>query len=121
MIVGYDPLGRVGLYRDLLEPALLEGTWQEVEDAVAIQNAQLWIADGAALVSRKDGNILEIWLCGGRVLNRLEPCLDTIGRAAYEVGMEKMRITGRKGWFRHLLKWGWVQDGEDMVKELKYG
>lgn len=120
-MVGYDPLGRVGLYRDLLEPALLEGTWRDVVKAVAIGNAQLWIADGAAMVTRKDGHILEIWLCGGKVLNRLEPCLDTIGRAAFEAGMNKMRITGRRGWGKHLLKWGWVKQGDDVIKELKYG
>ena len=120
-MVGYDPLGRVGLYRELLEPALMGNSWRDVVKAIATGNAQLWVADGAAMVTRKDGYILEIWLCGGKVLNRLEPCLDTIGNAAFEAGMNKMRITGRKGWFRHLRKWGWYRDGEDIMKDLTHG
>lgn len=118
---GYDPLGRVGLYRDLLEPSLLEGDWQDLEQAIASGNAQLWVADCAAMVTRKDGNILEIWLCGGSVLNRLESCLDVVGKAAQEAGMNKLRITGRKGWIRHLRRWGWYQDGGDILKDLNYG
>lgn len=96
-------------------------TWGECLDLIASGHAQLWMSDEAALVSRRDGYTLEIWACGGRVVNASDQFLAVIERAAREAGMTQMRLSGRKGWARHLAKWGWVQQGEDVIKELKHG
>jgi hypothetical protein len=106
-----------------LTPALqLFGhTWRECLGLIETGHAQLWMSDEAALVSRNDGETLEIWACGGRVVNASDQFLAVIEQAAREHGFARMRISGRKGWARHLAKWGWVQQGDDVIKELKNG
>jgi hypothetical protein len=42
-------------------------------------------------------------------------------RAARDSGMRWMRVTGRKGWDRHLGQVGWVKVGEDLVKDIANG
>lgn len=104
-----------------LAPALSRGgyTWDECSRLIDSGHAQLWMSDEAALVSRRDGDILELWLCGGRVVNASDRFLAVIERAARDSGMEWMRLTGRKGWDRHLAKWHWVKVGEDLVKDIR--
>jgi hypothetical protein len=51
-------------------------------------------------------------------VNASDRFLEVVERAARESGMMWMRLTGRKGWDRHLAKWGWVKVGEDLVKKL---
>lgn len=104
-----------------LAPALSRGgyTWDECSRLIDSGHAQLWMSDEAALVSRRDGDILELWLCGGRVVNASDRFLAVIEQAARDSGMEWMRLTGRKGWDRHLAKWNWVKVGEDLVKDIR--
>ncbi len=107
--------------QEYLAPALYRGgyTWGECARLIDSSHAQLWMSDEAALVSRKDGDTLELWLCGGRVVNASDRFLEVIERAARESGLQWMRLTGRKGWDRHLAKWGWVKVGEDLVKDIR--
>lgn len=76
------------------------------------------MSDEAALVTRRDGDILELWLAGGRVVNASDRYLAIVERAARESGIRWARLTGRKGWDRHLAKWGWVKVGEDLMKDI---
>ena len=107
--------------RQYLVPALQRGgyTWDECARLIDSGHAQLWMSDEAALVSRRDGDTLELWLCGGRVVNASDRFLEVIERAARESGLQWMRLTGRKGWDRHLAKWGWIKVGEDLVKDIR--
>lgn len=95
---------------------------EDIDSAIQSGHAQLWIEVGheidAVLVSRKFGDTLEIWHCAGKVLGAADRNLATIERAAREVGVRRMELTGRKGWERHLRKWGWKRDGDVIVKEL---
>lgn len=106
-----------------LKPALARGgyTWEECAKLIDSGHAQLWMSDEAALVSRRDGDTLELWLCGGRVVNASDRFLEVVERAAMESGMRWMRVTGRKGWERHLSRFGWVRVGEDLIKDIANG
>jgi hypothetical protein len=95
--------------------------WSECLALLETAHAQLWMSDEAALVSRNDGDTLEIWACGGRVVNASDQFLAVIEQSARGDGFKQMRITGRKGWTRHLAKWGWFQMGNDLIKELNDG
>ena len=110
--------------KHILQPALdHSGTqWADVENDLGSGLAQLWVATDpepvAALVSRRDGNTLEIWLCAGRVVNAADQFLSVIERAAKQDGMTDARLSGRTGWRRHLAKWGWTMNDDDLVKAL---
>lgn len=108
---------------EYLAPALNRGgyTWNECARLIDSGHAQLWMSDEAALVSRRDGDTLELWLCGGRVVNASDRFLEVIEQAAKEAGMQWMRLTGRKGWDRHLKQFGWVRVGEDLMKDISNG
>lgn len=105
---------------EYLAAALSRGgyTWEECAKLIDSGHAQLWMSDEAALVSRRDGDTLELWLCGGRVVNASDRFLEVVERAARESGMKWMRVTGRKGWERHLKRFGWVRVGEDLMKDI---
>jgi hypothetical protein len=124
MRFGYVPspaAAQLNKAMEYLAPALKRGgyTWDECARLIDSGHAQLWMSDEAALVSRRDGDTLELWLCGGRVVNASDRFLAVIERAARDSGMEWMRLTGRKGWDRHLAKWHWVKVGEDLVKDIR--
>lgn len=107
--------------KSYLLPVLNVGgySWEECTILIDSGHAQLWMSDEAALVSRRDGDTLELWLCGGRVVNASDRFLEVIEQAARDGGMTWMRLTGRKGWDRHLAKWNWVKVGEDLVKDIR--
>ena len=111
----------------LLSSALERGGGDQVdlEASLASGNATLWLAAAdtpvAALVCRRDGNIMEVWLAGGAVLSGCVPFLVQVENEATQYGMTTGRITGRKGWARVLKPWGWRVDGEDLVKDLTHG
>lgn len=120
-----DPLGHGWpVARALLAPAVVRGgnDWGEVEGDLATGRAQLWLTmkdrPVNATVTRRDGDTLEVWLCGGAVLSGALPFLETILAAAKADGMTNARIIGRKGWARVLHRWGWRQRGDDLVKPL---
>lgn len=106
----------------LLDGAVTRGgnDWAEVGTLLADNRAQLWLTTQgipiAAMVTRKDGDTLEIWLAGGAVLSGSIPFLETAIEAAKQDGMTNGRITGRKGWARVLQGYGWQRDGDDLVK-----
>jgi hypothetical protein len=123
---GYVPQPTAGQFeqvRAYLQPSLdrFGSTWDECRDLINSGHAQLWMSNEAALVTCVDGKIVEIWLVGGRVVNASDQYLATIEKAARQAGFTGMRLTGRKGWARLLAKWGWVQRGEDVIKELQNG
>lgn len=99
-----------------------ENEWSEVEEALADGRAQLWLTvtdrPVAAMVTRRDGDTLEVWLAGGAVLSGSVPFLETAIAAAKADGATNGRICGRKGWERVLRRYGWRADGDFLVKDF---
>jgi hypothetical protein len=110
--------------RQLLDKAVTKGgnRWDGVLSALNDGRAQLWltVTDRPinATVTRMDGSTVEIWLCGGSVLNGSLHFLETILAAAKSNGATDARIVGRKGWARALKSYGWRADGDELVKDL---
>jgi hypothetical protein len=118
-IQGWDTI------HQLLDKAVTKGgnDWEEVEAALESGHAQLWLTvDGGgpvnATVTRKDGNTIEVWLCGGRVLPDALHFLEVILKAASKSGMTNARIVGRKGWSRALAAYGWQAVEDELVKDI---
>lgn len=110
----------------LLDAAVKRGgnDWATVKDSLYSGHAQLWLtlANGepiAAMVTRIDGDTLEIWLAGGAVLSGSIPFLETAIAASKEAGTTNGRLTGRKGWARVLRPYGWRPEGDDLVKDWR--
>lgn len=114
--------GAAGDAHRLLGNAATRGgyEWEEVEEALQSGTAQLWLAveDGpvAAMVTRMDGQTLEVWLAGGAVLSGAVQFLETAIAASREAGATDGRIWGRRGWERVLAPYGWRRDGELLTK-----
>jgi hypothetical protein len=108
---------------ELLGPAMERGgnDWGELESSLGDNRSQLWLTveerPVAAMVTRIDGDTLEIWLAGGAVLSGSLPFLETAIEASKAVGTTNGRIIGRKGWSRVLRQWGWRQQGDELVKD----
>jgi hypothetical protein len=107
---------------DMLEPSVerFGSDWGELQCSLADYTAQLWVEGVAgepvaAMVTRMDGDTLEVWLAGGAVLRALSH-LETAIEASRSRGATNGRIAGRKGWQRALKPYGWRQDGDDLVK-----
>lgn len=122
------PFGELwGDIRGLLDRAVRRGgnDWANVERSLSDGRAQLWLAvidkPVAAMVTKKDGATLEVWLAGGAVLSGAVPFLETTLKAARETGATKARIVGRKGWARVLTPYGWRTEGDELVKDLTNG
>lgn len=100
--------------------------WAALTTALDSNRAQLWLTVDdkgpvAAMVTRIDGDTLEVWLAGGAVLSGSVPYLETAIEASKDIGTTNGRIIGRKGWERVLRQYGWHRDGEDLVKEWTNG
>lgn len=126
MIFGFAPPPYGLLWGDakrLLEPAVKRGgnEWPEVIADLMQSKAQLWVAieeaPVAAMVTRIDGDTMEVWLAGGAVLSGCVPFLETAIEASRAAGTTNGRITGRKGWARVLARFGWKRRGDDLVKD----
>ena len=108
---------------DLLEKTVERGgyEWSEVREDLYAGRAQLWLAvknePVAAMVTRMDGDTLEVWLAGGAVLSGCIPFLEIALAAAKTSGATNGRIIGRKGWARVLHPFGWRRDGDELIKE----
>jgi len=108
---------------ELLDKAVRWGgnDWSQVKSDLADHKAQLWLTVTdrpiVALVTRMDGDTLEVWLVGGVVLAGSVKFLETAIAAAREAGATNGRIIGRKGWKRVLEPYGWRQDGDCLVKD----
>jgi hypothetical protein len=106
----------------LLDKAVRRGgnDWNEVSAQLDDHRAQLWLTVTdepiAAMVTRLDGDTLEIWLAGGAVLSGSVPFLEDAIAAAKEAGATNGTITGRKGWARVLRPYGWRASGDNLVK-----
>jgi hypothetical protein len=109
---------------DLLDKAVSAGgyDWCEVSEDLLSGRAQLWLTldpvPVAAMVTRRDGDTLEVWLAGGAVLRTSVPFLETAIRAAQDDGATNGRIIGRKGWQRVLRSYGWRPEGDTLVKDF---
>jgi hypothetical protein len=124
---GHVPPPFGALWKDigrLLDKAIERGgnDWADVVEQLDDGRAQLWltIEDNepvAAMVTKIDGDTLEVWLAGGAVLSGSIPYLETAIAASLEAGTTNGRITGRKGWQRVLRPFGWRPRGDDLVKE----
>lgn len=110
----------------LLQAPLKRGGygWGELEDSLADGRSQLWLTVSgrfrepvAAMVTRIDGDTLEVWLAGGAVLSTSVPFLETAIEASKQAGTTNGRITGRKGWERILKPFGWRREGDELVKD----
>lgn len=95
--------------------------WARLTEDLDNHRAQLWLTvtdrPVAAMVTRIDGDTLEVWLAGGAVLSGSIPFLETAIEASKEAGTTNGRIIGRKGWERVLRGYGWRKSGDDLVKE----
>ncbi len=111
----------------LLDDAVQAGgyRWGEVSDDLRTARAQLWVTTSpepvAAMVTRIDGDTLEVWLAGGAVLSTSVPFLETAIEASKQAGTTNGRIIGRKGWGRVLKPFGWRREGDELVKEWANG
>lgn len=111
----------------LLDRAVKRGgnKWPEVVAALKSGHAQLWLTMNphpvAAMVTRIDGDTLEVWLAGGAVLAGSVPFLETAIEASKAAGTTNGRIVGRKGWVRVLQSYGWRVSGDELVKEWANG
>lgn len=127
MIFGFvpAPYGLLwGPVRRLLDGAVRRGKneWDDVIASLVSGRAQLWLtlADRpiAAMVTRRDGNTLEVWLAGGAVLSGSVPFLEIAIEASKQDGATNGRIIGRKGWDRVLRPYGWRREGDELVKDF---
>ena len=111
----------------LLIPAIerSDGDQVAVEAALGDGTALLWLGVAerieAVLVVRKDGDTMEIWLAGGKIIPLFPYLANMIEQAAIEAGMTRGRVDGRKGWTRALRSWGWRTSGKYLVKDLVHG
>ncbi len=110
----------------LLDRAMERGgnDWDDLSAALDTGHAQLWLTEVhgepvAAMVTRLDGDTLEVWLAGGAVLTTSVPFLETAIEASRAAGTTNGRIIGRKGWARVLRPYGWRSDGIDLVKDWR--
>lgn len=108
----------------LLDRAVTKGgnRWEDVSRDLRSGLAQLWLATEqqepvAAMVTRIDGDTLEVWLAGGAVLKGCVPFLETAIEASKQAGTTNGRLSGRKGWERVLKPYGWQPRGDDLVKD----
>lgn len=108
----------------LLDRAVKRGKneWPEVIASLMQGTAQLWLTVTdrpiAAMVTRRDGDTLEVWLAGGAVLSGSVPFLETAIAAAKLDGATNGRLEGRKGWARVLRPYGWRESGDMLVKDF---
>lgn len=113
-----------GPAKALLEGAVKRGKneWPEVIAALMQGTAQLWLTVTdrpiAAMVTRRDGDTLEVWLAGGAVLSGSVQFLDTAIAAAKADGATNARLEGRKGWARVLRPYGWRAEGDYLLKDF---
>lgn len=126
MTFGYVPAPYGALWpcvEALLDRAVRKGgnDWNDVKASLEGNLAQLWLTitdrPVAAMVTRMDGETLEVWLAGGAVLAGSVPYLETAIEASRQAGSTNGRIIGRKGWTRVLKPYGWRQDGDCLVKD----
>lgn len=90
----------------------------EVVDRLLTHRAQLWVTDDSAGVTEiTDGNMLRIWLVGGKLMGLL-PMLQDVERFARFMRCRGLEIDGRGGWIRVLKKFGYAVEGQELVKWL---
>ena len=91
-------------------------TEEDVLDRLLTGRAHLWVSpDSAGVTEVTDGNMLHIWLSGGtlRGLLQMLPDVETFAKA---LGCRGVELTGRKGWQRIFSRFGFVCEGQVMVK-----
>jgi hypothetical protein len=110
----------------LLEPALKAGrdneTREDIERELAANRAQLWVGDGAVLLTQlirnDEGRWVHCWLGGGslRGLLDMRGGIEAWGRS---MGCEFASIDGRKGWDRVFARFGYERVGGELRKALR--
>jgi hypothetical protein len=88
--------------------------WSEICAKIAACHCQLWLTDGAALVTQAtEDNVLECLIAGGTGARHWAKQAEAVlSDFAAENGLKKLRIWGRKGWTRHFPHWS-IVDVED--------
>ncbi len=80
--------------------------------------AQLWCGEACAGITEvSPDNRLHILLAGGS-LNGLMAMREDVEAFARAMGCRAVFLSGRPGWRRIFLRFGYAFDGEDMVKPL---
>lgn len=93
----------------LLENACKRGghDWQNIVSKIRASHCQLWITDGAALVTQATtDDVLECLLAGGSgAINWTDEAEQVLSQFAAENGLHTLRIWGRKGWIKYFPHW----------------
>jgi hypothetical protein len=114
--------GRISLDRALayLEEARKVSDAEPLEEVVRRINrgfAHLWLGDDCVGVTEFTPMSLHIWLAGGDLKELLDMLPDVESFARFH-GVNRVEFGGRKGWFRLFKRYGYVQEGDEMVKVL---
>ena len=88
----------------------------ELLDRLLTKRAQLWVSpEGAGVTEVTDSNMCHVWLAGGS-LSGLLAMLADVEAFARAMGCTGLELSGRKGWRRVMMKYGFVWNGQEMVK-----
>lgn len=94
----------------------------DVKAMVAAGEAQLWVADAAAMVTMIEDDPCErrllIWLAGGDLQTLLEQFRLPMERWAKAQGCRRVLLIGRPGWERALKTFGYAPAARILAKEL---
>jgi hypothetical protein len=106
--------------REWLLPALDGDTEDEVLNELLLGRAMLWEGDRAAVVTQctREPPTFHLWLAGGKLMDVM--ALLPGGEAwARSMGLERVTVDGRLGWSRFLKSYGFVSDGELLMKAIR--
>lgn len=93
-------------------------TLDEVQAALAMHRADLWLAPDAAVVTLDDGPDLVYWVAGGNIAT-LQAHTPRLERWAKERGHTRLVLLGRPGWARSYLRQRGYEVRVLMTKELQ--
>lgn len=89
----------------------------EVMKRVAESRAHLWLGVDCAGITEYSPTGLHIQYAGGS-LSGLLAMREDVESFARLSGCKRVELAGRKGWFRLFRRFGYVQEGDEMVKAL---
>ncbi len=94
----------------------------DVAAMIATGEAQLWVGQGAAMVTLVETDPAErrllIWLAGGELAELVEVLRPKVETWAREAGCRRVLIIGRAGWERALASQGYAPLARLIAKEL---
>ncbi|HKI83154.1 MAG TPA: hypothetical protein VKA63_02360 [Candidatus Krumholzibacteria bacterium] len=113
-MVSRDEYGLTPETRERLKLALARSDgaykWEDVEEAILSDAAQLWTSDEAAIVTQvrayPQRAEIHFWLAGGKLDAVIKLSRAVLG-AAKRAGISRATLAGRRGWVRALKDEGW--------------